>query len=231
MLDNPYSILQNNVDSKTENDKGEIKYFSHKGRIGRLRYFSYFSITVIIGGTLWWSLLFNIFLKMESSSARGFSWYLNDTKHILSLTLIVLTPLLLVIFSICLSLSIQRLHDLNRSGWFALLLIVPPINLVLLLILIFVPCANEYNNFGTSPKSNTLRTKILSILLIILWIFIGNFLYSVDINNIWDRVTLNKMSREIMKDYMIGIETTYQWKNGKEEVKVPTPQQGENSKD
>ena len=221
-------ISTDNLDSKREDSKTTL--FSWIGRIGHLRYFSYLSIVLIFGGTLWWSLLFYVFFKMENSSARSFSWYLHDTKYILSLTLIVLTPLLLTILCICLSLSIRRLHDLNRSGWFALLLIVPPINLVLLLILMFVPCTNEHNNFGTPPKSNTLRTKILSILLIILWIFIGNFLYSVDISNIWDRVTLNKMSREIVKDYPIDIKSMYQWENGKEELKVPTPK-GENSKD
>lgn len=217
------------LDSKREDSKTTL--FSWTGRVGRLHYFSYFSIVLIFGGVLWWSLLFNVFLKMENSTARNFSWYLHDTKHVLSLTLIALTPLLLIIFGICLSLTIRRLHDLNRSGWFALLLIVPLINFILLLILLFIPCTNEQNNFGSPPKSNTLQTKLLSILLIILWIFIGNFLYSVDISHIWDRVTLNKMSREIVKDYLIDMKSMHQWENWKEKLKVPTPQQGENPKD
>jgi len=44
--------------------------------------------------------------------------------------------------------SAQRLHDLNFSGLFALLFIVPFINQILHMILIFWPATNEENRFG-----------------------------------------------------------------------------------
>lgn len=44
---------------------------------------------------------------------------------------------------------IRRLHDLNRTGFFALLLPLPAIGFILKLILVFYPGNNETNDYGT----------------------------------------------------------------------------------
>ncbi|MDO4921763.1 MAG: zinc-ribbon domain-containing protein [Phascolarctobacterium sp.] len=46
------------------------------------------------------------------------------------------------------SLNIRRLHDLNLSGWWALLLGVPVLNGLLCLYLVFVKGTNGANNYG-----------------------------------------------------------------------------------
>src|SRR5215216_2232307 len=48
-------------------------------------------------------------------------------------------------------LFIRRLHDLNCSGWMALLLIVPIANLVLTLPALFLPGSDGPNRFGPDP--------------------------------------------------------------------------------
>lgn len=50
-------------------------------------------------------------------------------------------------------LMIRRLHDLNRSGWWWLLLIVPFINLALIIYILFFKGTVGPNRFGEDPLS------------------------------------------------------------------------------
>ncbi|MFQ6028072.1 MAG: DUF805 domain-containing protein [Dehalococcoidia bacterium] len=44
---------------------------------------------------------------------------------------------------------IRRFHDLDRSGWFTLLALVPIVSLVVLLVLLFFPGTRGANRWGT----------------------------------------------------------------------------------
>jgi heme/copper-type cytochrome/quinol oxidase subunit 2 len=55
----------------------------------------------------------------------------------------------------------RRLNDLNRSGWWFLLLIVPIVNLLMAIYLVFFPGSDGSNNFGPAPKANSLGVMIL----------------------------------------------------------------------
>ncbi len=46
---------------------------------------------------------------------------------------------------------IQRIHDLGKSGWFALLLLVPVVNIVFLLYLLFAEGEHGPNAYGPDP--------------------------------------------------------------------------------
>lgn len=50
-------------------------------------------------------------------------------------------------------LTMRRWHDMNKSGWFALLNFVPIADLVAWLFQLFVPGTNESNDYG-SPQSS-----------------------------------------------------------------------------
>ena len=55
----------------------------------------------------------------------------------------------------------RRLNDLNRSGWWFLLFIIPIINLILAIYLIFFPGTSGDNNFGAAPAANSVGVLIL----------------------------------------------------------------------
>lgn len=46
------------------------------------------------------------------------------------------------------ALAVRRLHDFNQSGWWAVLLFVPGVNLLFLLALMAIPGTEGENRFG-----------------------------------------------------------------------------------
>lgn len=58
--------------------------------------------------------------------------------------------LLAAIFTV--SAAIRRLHDINKSGWIALLLLIPLVNLILMLFLIFKKGSADKNKYGQKPN-------------------------------------------------------------------------------
>jgi len=115
----------------------EIQFFNAITRIGRLRYLAYFIgcyllalIPFVIGG---------IFLGVHVS------W--------LGICVMFLGCIFIVVMGILF--AIRRLHDMNASGWWALLMLVPLVNFVFTLVLIFAPGTLGENRFGPQPPSNS----------------------------------------------------------------------------
>jgi uncharacterized membrane protein YhaH (DUF805 family) len=50
-----------------------------------------------------------------------------------------------------LALAIKRLHDMNKSGWFGLLFILPLVNLICLFLLLSAKGTDGPNRFGPKP--------------------------------------------------------------------------------
>lgn len=59
-------------------------------------------------------------------------------------------------------LGVRRLHDLGRSGWIALGLLVPVLNLAIGLWLLCAPGDPEANRFGQAPPPNTRAVIVLA---------------------------------------------------------------------
>ena len=59
----------------------------------------------------------------------------------------------LAVFLPSLAVSIRRLHDIDRSGWWLLLVFVPFLGLIVLLVFMATPGGEMANRFGTSPKA------------------------------------------------------------------------------
>lgn len=47
--------------------------------------------------------------------------------------------------------DIRRLHDLNKSGWWTLILFIPYINVIFGLYILFAPGTQGYNKYGADP--------------------------------------------------------------------------------
>ncbi len=52
------------------------------------------------------------------------------------------------------SLGIRRLHDLDKSGWFALIYFIPVLNIILELYLLFFKGTEGMNRYGSDPLGN-----------------------------------------------------------------------------
>lgn len=53
-----------------------------------------------------------------------------------------------------LAVSVRRLHDTNRSGWWILLSLVPLVGAIVLLVFMCSDSTSGSNQYGASPKDN-----------------------------------------------------------------------------
>lgn len=90
----------------------------------------------------WMFMLFNLLISFALGFIEGFL----GGPGILSLiyTLAILIPSLAV--------TVRRLHDTGRSGWWVLISIVPILGIILLIFMLLDSQPNE-NEYGQNPKA------------------------------------------------------------------------------
>jgi hypothetical protein len=74
----------------------------------------------------------------------------------------------LAMFIFSFILIIQRLHDLNKTGWMSLLILIPLANIYLLVLLIFFKGTEGRNNYGLQTPPNKTWHWVLAFS----WLFI-----------------------------------------------------------
>jgi uncharacterized membrane protein YhaH (DUF805 family) len=106
------------------------KYADFKGRSQRKEY--------------WMFTLFNLLAFFVLSVAGGM---LGDQAELLTgiYSLGVLLPSVAV--------TVRRLHDIGRSGWWALLMVVPVVGALILVIFALQDSQAEENEYGPNPKA------------------------------------------------------------------------------
>jgi len=157
---NPYLT----PDASLDNEQDELyqpSIFSFKGRIGRLRYLAYGIGTSFILMAVMMPILGG---TMFAGGMVGGEAAMGGLALIAMIFFYVATLVLSVMF------GKRRLNDLNRSGWWFLLFIVPIANLFMVIYLIFFPGAESSNDFGAAPVANTLGVKILAWILPVIFI-------------------------------------------------------------
>ncbi len=121
----------------TANDLDLERLFSHEGRIGRREF-------------LLTALVLSLFLIMALGLLAALS------SNILG----VLLGLLLTgaaAFALACA-SIKRLHDINTSGWLAIIAVIPLIGWVFVLVLALIGPANDQNAYG-APDSGSVSPR------------------------------------------------------------------------
>lgn len=88
----------------------------------------------------------------------------------IAITCFVVSMAVYFIYSVFI-LPIQRLHDMNASGWWALLSFVPIINTIFAFVLLFKRGTRGRNRFGRRPCSSKLEKWMIPIS-IITWIIL-----------------------------------------------------------
>lgn len=108
--------------------------FTTDGRISRLPYVKY------------------IVLLWIASAVVGFVFDFIGGNGESSLLLSIPMGALLLGMSVGnIMLDIRRLHDLNKSGWFCLVMLVPFVNIIFQLYLLFAQGTVGYNRYGEDP--------------------------------------------------------------------------------
>jgi uncharacterized membrane protein YhaH (DUF805 family) len=128
---NPYAAPASEValdHSAQQFDDG--KWYSPSGRLGRARYFlrsfGYYFVFLLLTGVL---------TAIGSLASPEFAPMLS-------------IPLAIAYVVVALSQGVKRLHDLNWSGWWLLLFIIPIVNFVLALLLLFKAGTDGPNDYG-----------------------------------------------------------------------------------
>ena len=113
------------------------KIYTTEGRLNRLRYLKY---------QVLWSLIIGI-----AGFILGFigGFVTGDAE-----SLLVTIPAGIMSFVGGIGgimLTIRRLHDLDRSGWFILLALVPFVNILFAIYIWFFKGTDGYNRYGADP--------------------------------------------------------------------------------
>ena len=116
-----------------------VRLFSASGRIGRARYIAYG---------------FGLYLLSMLAGVVGARLF-GEVGAVLATVAWVTMAVLGVM------LTVQRCHDFNVTGWFALLIVVPLANLVFL----FIPGTDGPNRFGAPTPPNSVGVLVVAWLI------------------------------------------------------------------
>ena len=114
-----------------------VRYASFGGRARRSEYwyFALFhSLAILLAGVV-------SYLVMLAIPALGFTLY----------SIVIFGTLLPHV-----AVSVRRLHDVNRTGWWYLLGCVPPLGTIVLLVWFCTDGTRGPNRFGADPKATVL---------------------------------------------------------------------------
>ena len=98
------------------------------------------------------SNFFTNYAKFSGRARRSELWWV-----VLANTLISFIPFVNIIYSLvvlipCIALSVRRLHDIGKSGWFLLLNLIPIVGGIILIVWYCQDSQPYKNQFGDSPK-------------------------------------------------------------------------------
>ena len=148
---NPYASPQTtDLDNGNESDAVSAQIWGFSGRLGRLRLVTYGVLSAFV-----------VMFAAGISAA-----VLMPVNPFFAVVIYAAVILVSAVYGF--SLYIRRLHDLNQSGWWSLLMFVPLLNLGLMIYLLFFPGTKGSNRFGPVLKANSSGVIIafaLSILL------------------------------------------------------------------
>lgn len=138
--------------SQGSDEYADMKFFTFAGRLGRLRYIAYaFGIPILMIALL--GIAAAVLVPMSETFGGA-------------VAVVGGIGILLV----CISFGLRRLHDLDKSGWWMLLLIVPLVNIILALYMIFARGVKGSNQYGLETPANSTGVKVTATLCAIYYV-------------------------------------------------------------
>jgi uncharacterized membrane protein YhaH (DUF805 family) len=144
---NPYSAPDAALDTG-QDVLYQPKIFSFSGRIGRMRYLAY-------------GIGLNILLMAAMIPLGGMTATMGGEAGMSMLGMVMVGLFYIATIAISIMFAKRRLNDLNRSGWWFLLFLVPIVNLLMAIYMVFFPGSDGDNKFGPAPTSNSTGVLIL----------------------------------------------------------------------
>jgi len=120
-----------------------------EGRMGRITYLN--------AGLLAWVGLAMIGIGAAVLLPMSRSW----------LMFIPLAVAFVLFFIWAIRVTVLRLHDMNRSGWWVLVTLIPYLGWVASLVLMFMPGTSEDNDYGEKPKQGSTAAAIAILAVVI----------------------------------------------------------------
>ena len=157
-MNNPYTPTTADLSSPEGAATYQPRLFAISGRIGRLRYLAYLmgvSILLVLG-----AMLIIFFLRRTVNLGESGSS---------AIMLLAYIPTLVLSFVI----TIRRLNDKNKSGWLSLLNLIPVVNFVVALWLLFGPGDEGANEYGPPPCKNTTGVIVAGVVPLVLAVVVG----------------------------------------------------------
>ena len=152
----------------TEIDEGfnNRRFFDWHGRVSRVQFLAYSTFNALIALMLV-ALLFVMI--------GGFQGMVNASSEQLPMSLLGASSVgVAVLFYLQLAVSKRRFNDLNKTGWLALLMLVPGVNILVYLYLLAVEGTAGANYYGLPARPATQLKTVLMVLIPLLVIsFIG----------------------------------------------------------
>lgn len=147
---NPYQAPSANLEVALQEQYSEVKFFSTKGRLGRVRYLTY---------SMGYMLIFYLLIAVLIGILAVAGMTESPTA-----TLVVTGIAYALIIGFGLTLTIRRAHDFNKSGWWSPLSLIPLVGLLFL----FVPGTDGENAYGnkTPPNRGGLVVLVVGLVMI-----------------------------------------------------------------
>jgi len=155
-VSNPYSMPQAELREQAGDETYMPTFFAVNGRIGRVRYLGYsvaasFLLMPIFAVLLAMTGVFSLISQGPAAlGAIGAGFFLG------------IIAMIVLAFASGIIIARRRLHDLGKSGWLSLLMVVPVVSLLFWLWLVFGAGDADSNEYGPPPGPNSTGVIILA---------------------------------------------------------------------
>jgi len=154
--ENPYSAPGAELNGG-QSDLYTPSILSFSGRIGRLRYLAYSMGTYLL-------------LMLVMVPLVGVSALTGCEPNVSMIGMLIMGVVYISMLVAWITFAKRRLNDLNRNGWWLLLALVPFVNFLLTIYMMFFPGTDGDNRYGAVPMANTLGVQILAWMMPVLMI-------------------------------------------------------------
>ncbi len=157
---NPYDTPESEFIENDITEFSDVKFFGFSGRLGRIRYLAY--VTIMYIATLFIALICSSVLGgivAATSGATAAEPPIAGAMVVAIVAVVFYVAMIIYMFS----LIVRRLHDIDWSGWASLLMIIPVVNLVMMLVILFVPGTKGVNRFGNQTPPNSALITVVGL--------------------------------------------------------------------
>jgi uncharacterized membrane protein YhaH (DUF805 family) len=168
-MPNPYSTPESDLHRDLNHGQGDITSpFSVKGRFSRYSFLA-------------WNLILNIAILLVVIVVMGVTGgvanflTVQDPNAVMAFYTsgagLILLAILFISFIVTIIFFIRRLHDINMSGWWALLIVLPIVNLIFGLFVLVKKGTEGPNSYGPTRATPTWEKVlgIISLIIIVLY--------------------------------------------------------------